>query len=135
MNTTPQLPPSNETSEQGLLGCCIYDQRNVSRAFDAGIRPEAFFNNPHRDLWHALRTMDAAGDFVDNVTLGQFLRGRNELEGIGGPVYINTCMEQAPVASNIDMHLRLVLEKWTLRRILQATEAAALSAMEKPLLQ
>ena len=131
MSQPPQLPPSNETSEQGLLGCCIYDQQNVSRAFDAGIRPEAFFNAPHRDLWHALRTMDAAGDFVDNVTLGQFLRGRNELEAIGGPVYINTCLEQAPVASNIDMHLRLVLEKWTLRRILKATEAAASASMEK----
>ena len=130
MNTAAALPPSNESSEQGLLGCCIYDQQNVSRAFDAGIRPEAFFNSPHRDLWHALRTMDAAGDTVDPITLRQHLQNINALEAIGGPGYVWICQEQAPVASNIDMHLRMVLEKWTLRRILQAANNAGEAAIK-----
>lgn len=129
-STIDQLPPNNLNSEQGLLGCCIFDGQNVAKAFDAGIKPEAFYDLRNRDIWHHLRMMDAASDHIDNVSLTQFSVQKGALDARAEAVYINTCMEQAPIASNIEYHVRLVREKWALRKILTAVTEAACAVFE-----
>lgn len=128
-NITP-LPPHNETSEKGLLGCCLFDGQNISKAFDFGIRPEAFYDLKNREIWHHLRVMEAAQHPIDLISFTQFLQQQGALTVIGGPVYLTECLEQAPVGSNIDYHLKLVMEKWSLRLILSAATIAASQAVE-----
>lgn len=127
---TDQLPPHNEASEMGLLGCCILDGANVSKSFDGGIRPEAFYLSAHRVLWRRLRQMDSDQNPIDLITLTQTLRASGELEEVGGAAYLNNCMEQGTIASHADYHIRNVLEAWRLRDVWTSAIKAAQDSVE-----
>ena len=124
MSTDP-LPPNNPTAEQGLLGCCIWDGRNVSRAYEAGIQPEAFFDLRNRELWRYLLEMDSTGDHISNVSLTQFSLQKGATDATSEALYVNGCMEQVTAPSNIAYHVRLVMEKWALRRVYVSVSSAA----------
>lgn len=124
MSSPDQLPPHSERSEMGLIGCCILDGRNIVAAFEAGIRDDSFYDLRCRTLWGYLRRMEADGDPVDPVCVDQFLIRNKKADEVGGLAFPFSCVEEAPVASNLGYHLKHVLELWTLRRALRASHQA-----------
>jgi AAA domain/DnaB-like helicase N terminal domain len=64
----PMLPPVALEAERAVLGTFIVEPQYVP-VYRARLRPEAFWKDSHRLLWHTLLRMDAAGQPIDTLTV------------------------------------------------------------------
>lgn len=61
-----ELPPSSRTSELGILGCCIVDNRLV-----AGLRDSWFYNVDAKRLYEVIARLASSGRPFDVVTVAE----------------------------------------------------------------
>ena len=122
-----RLPPQNIEAEQSVLGAILLDNAVLSRAIEI-LRPEDFYRGSHRRLFAAMLDMAEHDQAIDLITLRERLEQKNQLEEIGGAVYLASLVEQVPTAANIAYHARIVREKAMMRGLISAsTEIAAIS--------
>jgi replicative DNA helicase len=129
----PELPPHSIDAEGGVLGCILLDPKAVmpeviERLAQAG--PEVFYELRARTAYEALLALYDANTPITSVSLRQHLRDRHQLEACGGDAYLSPLPEGVPSASNITYYLNVLLEKWTLRRLLQICTGAVSAAYE-----
>ena len=82
-------------------------------------------------LERAMQGLRAEGSPVDLVTLAEELSRRGELDGVGGISYLMQLSEATPTAAYAEHYARIVAEKWTLRRLIQAAGEAMRLAYEE----
>jgi replicative DNA helicase len=117
--TTDQLPPYSTEAEQGVLGCILLDPKEsmpacIERLEDG---PMAFYELRHRAIYERMCEMHKADKPIDVITLQQALKDRNELEAVGGIVYLSSLNDATPSASNLDYYLPIIIEKHLLRKV------------------
>jgi replicative DNA helicase len=93
--------------------------------------PEAFYAEAHRKIYAAMQALRSQGRPVDLVTLSEELSRRNQLEEVGGAAYLLQLSEATPTAAYAEHYARIVAEKWTLRRLIQAAGEAMRLAYEE----
>jgi replicative DNA helicase len=93
--------------------------------------PEAFYAEAHRKIYAAMQALRSQGRPVDLVTLSEELSRRDQLEEVGGTAYLLQLSEATPTAAYAEHYARIVAEKWTLRRLIQAAGEAMRLAYEE----
>lgn len=68
---------------------------------------------------------------MDLVTLAEELSRKGELEDVGGVSYLVQLSEATPTAAYAEHYARIVAEKWTLRKLIQAAGEAMRLAYEE----
>jgi len=91
----------------------------------AVINPEDFYREAHGRIYQAMIDLDERGDPVDLVTVNELLRERGQLEGVGGPVFLAKLSEEVGFATNAAYYAKVVKEKASLRRLLDASQQIA----------
>jgi len=118
----PELPPHSIEAEQGVLGCCILEP---STAIDAAaeqigkFEDTAFYDLRHKMLWARLRSMWEQQIPINLLTLQSNLKDYQELEQVGGLVYLSNLGDSVPSASHLDYYVKIVCEKATLRHVIR----------------
>lgn len=121
-----RLPPFSLEAERGLLDCCLEDASEaegcVGRLAERLINvPDFFYDVRHQQLWGHIQTMHQAGQPIGPETLIVGLRLAEqqalvelvtELHGAG------------PTPLNFEFHYKTCMERWKLRRQLQACARA-----------
>jgi replicative DNA helicase len=87
--------------------------------------PDAFYREAHRRIFRAVERLGGARMVVDPTTLTEELRHSGELETIGGMAYIAELLDATPTAANVSYHARIVLDRWTQRRMIEAAGLVA----------
>ena len=122
-----RLPPQNIEAEQSVLGAVLLDNAVLARVIEI-LRPEDFYRGSHRRLFAAMLDMSELDQAIDLITLRERLEQKNQLEEIGGAVYLASLVDQVPSAANIAYHAKIVREKAMMRGLISAsTEIAAMS--------
>jgi replicative DNA helicase len=122
-----RLPPQNIEAEQSVLGSVLLDNAVLPRVIEI-LMPEDFYRGSHRRLFAAMIDMFEHDVSIDLITLRERLEQKNQLEEIGGAVYLASLVDQVPTAANIAYHARIVREKAMMRGLISAsTEIAAMS--------
>lgn len=80
-------------------------------------RGEVFYDLRHRAIFEIALEMYDKREPIDLITIGQKLRDLNQLEGVGGLVYLSALMDAVPSAANFAYYADIVREKWLLRRL------------------
>jgi replicative DNA helicase len=124
------IPPHNLEAEMSVLGSVLLDSEVLDR-MEGLLAPEAFYKEAHRKIWSAMRELRNRREPVDLVTLAEELRARNQLEEVGGVSYLVSLSENTPTAAYAEYYGRIVAEKWTLRRLIQAAGEAMRLAYEE----
>jgi replicative DNA helicase len=76
-------------------------------------------------VFRAMIDLSDRSEPVDLITLSDFLKGRGELEAVGGTAYLASLADFVPTAANISQYARIVREKSILRSLIStATEIA-----------
>lgn len=118
-----RLPPHSLEAEQGVLGCIMLSPKESLGVCleKAGSDAEMFYDLRHQALYEVLLTMydEKGGNGIDLITVQQRLKDINQLEGIGGLVYLSSLMDAVPSAANLTYYLDAVIEKSVLRKMLQ----------------
>ena len=83
----PRLPPQNLEAEQSVLGAILLDNTAMAKAMEI-IVDEDFYRTAHRKVYQGMLVLADRGEVIDQITLTECLKGRSELEAVGGAAYL-----------------------------------------------
>ncbi len=111
--------PWSAEAEQAVLGAMLIDGDAALRGAEL-LEDGAFYREPHRRLWRALRALVEQRMVVDYVTVRDELARRGELEAIGGVEYLDELVGSVPTAANLEYHAKILRDKAIQRRLIAA---------------
>ena len=120
--------PSNLEAEEIILGGCLIDPNAIERVLD--ILPEnAFYSGQHKLIYQAILALNVKGIPGDVMQVLSWLRDNNLLEKAGGQSKLAALLDVAVGAVNVDLHAKLIVDKWQRRQLIQiGQEIAAIGA-------
>ena len=113
-----RMPPQAVEVEQAVLGAMMIDQRAIGRGYEH-LDESCFYHAPHSQIFNAIVTLYERGEAVDQLTLSVELKRRNQLDGVGGVVYLAKLATEVATAANIDYHAKIVLDKALSRKLIE----------------
>jgi replicative DNA helicase len=118
--SAPQtLLPHDKEAEQGVLGAILHNNEALLQAAEI-VQPDSFFSPAHRELFKAMLELADRRDPIDEITLANYMRSHNQLEQVGGMVYIAELGDVVPLAANVEAYAEIVREKHQLRSLISA---------------
>jgi len=116
------LPPSSIDAERSVLGALLQNASVATLVFDL-LSPVDFYSVEHREIFDAMHALYAAGSPIDVMTVSHELSRRGTLEGAGGSSYLLQAVRYVPTTVNTRAYTEIVLEKSTLRRLINACQS------------
>jgi len=133
--TEPQrdkIPPQNIEAEQSVLGAILLDNEALHEAVEL-LTPDDFYRDTHRKIYQGMTELYTRNEPVDLITLNNYLKGRNELEEIGGVQYLSSLASSVPTSANVKYHSRIVREKALVRNLLHSVTDIAKNVYDNDL--
>ncbi|MGO2777165.1 replicative DNA helicase [Corynebacterium casei] len=112
-------PPSDKDAEQGVLGAMLLSPSSVIEVIDE-VDPEDFYYPAHHLIYSAMLDLYSDGTDIDPVIVSSRLDRQQNLERIGGAVYLHTLLATVPTAANARYYAEIVAEKALLRKLVDA---------------
>lgn len=110
------LPASIE-AERAVLGAILLQDSCLATAAEILI-PTDFYHPPHMVVFEAMHRISASNRRVDLVTLQDELTKSNQLEEVGGVVFLISLQEEIPAPGLIEQHAKIIKEKAVLRELI-----------------
>jgi len=118
--SSERVPPQAQEVEQSVLGAMLLEREAIGKAIEL-IDESCFYNPAHQKIFSAVTSLYDRGEPADLVTLTEELTKRKQLEQVGGRLYVISFVEGIATAANIEYHCRIVLEKATLRKLIETS--------------
>ncbi len=115
-----KVPPQAIDMEEAVLGAIMLEKEAVITILDI-LKPESFYKDSHRKIFKAISDLSAREFPVDLYTVTEELRAHNELESVGGPVYLSQLTSKVVSAANVDYHARIVAQKYIQRELIRVS--------------
>lgn len=122
------IPPQNLEAEQSVLGAVLSGKAGV----EIIPRPEFFYRDAHKIIASAILSLTANESVqkVDLISVTNWLNDNNKLDQIGGPVYLASLFDEAPIFFN-PKHKEIIEKKALLRRIIQVSGEVVAKAYQE----
>jgi replicative DNA helicase len=112
-------PPQALDAERAVLCAMLLDLDAIELAIEQlGDSGEAFFLERHRKIYRAIVRLFDDSQQPDLITLTDALSRVGELDAAGGIPYVSSIFEFASSTANVAQHVKLVMEKFRLRRLI-----------------
>jgi replicative DNA helicase len=115
-----KVPPQALDMEEAVLGAIMLEKDAVITILDI-LKPESFYKDAHRKIFKAVSDLSAREYPVDLYTVTEELKAHNELESVGGPVYLTQLTSKVVSAANVDYHARIVAQKYIQRELIRVS--------------
>src|SRR3712207_4652236 len=82
-----KVPPQAKDLEEAVLGAIMLEKG----AFDGVaeiLKPECFYVDAHQRIFRAMQSLSNKSQPIDILTVVEELRGKEDLDIIGGPYYV-----------------------------------------------
>lgn len=109
--------PSNIDAEKAVLGALLLNDEYISLVSEI-ITAEDFYSTPHKLIFQAIVDIAAQSKRIDILTLQDALSRQNQLETIGGVIYLLSLQEDIPAVGLIEQHATIIKEKAVLRNLI-----------------
>lgn len=126
-----RIPPHSVEAEQAVLGGVLLDSRRIDDVSEL-LLPEHFYMDSHRKIFTAILEMVNSKMPVDLLTLKATLEKHGTLEDVGGIDYISELSGKVPTAANAGTYAKLIREKATLRKVIEAGLDIVSEGFEEP---
>jgi len=112
--------PAHVEAERSVLAALLLNSELVSRVIEI-LLPDDFYSTAHKLIYRAIVNLDQQHKKADLVTLQDELIKKNQLEAIGGVVYLISLQEDIPAMGLIDQHAQIIKEKSVLRQLITSS--------------
>lgn len=109
--------PASTDAEKAVLGTLLLNDEYLASVSEI-LTAHDFFSAQHKLIYQAIIDIAAAYKRIDLLTLQDELTKRNQLEQVGGIVYLVSLQEDIPAIGLIEQHARIVKEKSVLRDLI-----------------
>lgn len=120
-------PPYSLPAEQGALGSMLIDNACVDDVL-AEIKAADFYRDSHAVIFRAIETLHQAGEPIDVLTLEESLRGRRELDRVGGTDAIYELVHSVPSAATAQYCAQIVKQHSIRRDVIQLCQEGLTAA-------
>ncbi|NLI16041.1 MAG: replicative DNA helicase, partial [candidate division Zixibacteria bacterium] len=117
-----KIPPQAIEAEQAVLGAMLLSKDAIDAAVEL-LNQNYFYRPAHRKIYRAIIDLYDKNEPADIVTVAEELNSRGQLEDIGGRSYLAGLTESTPGIANVSHYAKIVLEKATLNRLIEATNS------------
>jgi replicative DNA helicase len=124
-----RMPPQDVEAERAVLGSILLSNEAVYTSIEL-LAAEDFYRPAHRVIYKAMLDLTTRSEPVDVITLQAILKGRDELDPVGGPGAIAALAEEVPTAANVKHYAEIVRNKATLRKLIEAATEIVHDAFE-----
>ncbi|GAC1393434.1 MAG: replicative DNA helicase [Ktedonobacteraceae bacterium] len=125
-----KLLPQNIEAESGVLGSIIIDPEAIVQVADF-LLAEDFYRDAHRTIYEVIIQLYEQQQPADFITICDELESRGKLEGVGGPSYVTSLINQVPTSGNVEYYGRIVERTAILRRLIHAAGEIAATAYQE----
>src|SRR5512137_561255 len=115
-----KVPPQAIDMEEAVLGAIMLEKEAVITILDI-LKPESFYKDAHQKIFKAISDLSLREFPVDLYTVTEELRAHDELESVGGPVYLTQLTSKVVSAANVDYHARIVAQKYIQRELIRVS--------------
>src|SRR5512136_1140747 len=115
-----KVPPQAVDMEEAVLGAIMLEKEAVITILDI-LKPESFYKDAHQKIFKAVSDLASREFPVDLYTVTEELRAHNELDSVGGPVYLTQLTAKVVSAANVDYHARIVAQKYIQRELIRVS--------------
>jgi replicative DNA helicase len=122
-------PPAVPEIEASVLGAMMIEKQAVPKALEM-LSSGSFYLKSHQLIFEAMISLFEAGEPIDTVTLYEELKKRDQIDEVGGAVYLSKLSQNIPSAANIEFHAKIILEKQILRGLISSAHEIARTAYE-----
>lgn len=123
------MPPQAVEIEQAVLGAMLIDQRAIEQARDILVAGN-FYHAAHGLIFAAMLHLYDTRVAVDQLTLAEELRRRDQLDQVGGVVYLAKIAAEVATWANVSYHAKIVLTKARMRRLIEVSSTITREAYE-----
>lgn len=109
--------PNNEEAEKSLLGSVFWSYAALQKACEE-VYKEMFYQPKNGMIFEAIKELYDKRQPVDINTLTAELVAKKILNEVGGVEYLSELIESVATGANIEYYINLVVEKFTLRRMI-----------------
>lgn len=114
-----KVPPHSIEAEQSVLGGLMLDSRSLDQIADR-LHENDFYRHDHGLIYRVMGRLAEQSKPIDVLTVSEALREINELEQVGGEVYLFELANNTPSAANISAYADIVRERSVLRKLIAA---------------
>lgn len=123
------MKPENIEAEKALLGSVFWSYEALQKACEE-VDKEVFSDNKNAKIFEIIKELYDNKKPFNITTLTTELIAKKRLIEVGGVEYLNELVESVATGANIEYYIDLVLEKYTLRRIIEESEAIIKNAKD-----
>jgi replicative DNA helicase len=117
-------PPQSTDIEASMLGSLLIDGDSFIKIADQ-IRAEDFFDDKHRMIFMAMRSLYDKRSPIDILTMSEQLKNDSRLDIIGGASFLTELTNTVPTAAHLEQYAEIVAEKAIRRRLISASQDIA----------
>ena len=119
-----RVPPHDLDAEAAVLSAIMIDSMALDRVLEF-LKPEHYYSEAHRRIYEACIELRQAGQPVDIVQVGTYLKNRERIQQIGGMAYLTEILNCAPAVANIAAYGKTIHEKWRVRQLIATCQRVA----------
>ncbi len=112
--------PQNLEAEQSVLGSMLIDKTAIAQAAEV-LNAEDFYRDSHKVIFSAIKELYQKDTPIDMITLIDYLRSTEKLDGAGGITYITEISSSVPSTANLYSYIKIVEDKSILRKLIRSS--------------
>jgi replicative DNA helicase len=112
-----RVPPHNLDAEGAVLSAAILASNCLDEVAST-LRPIDFFSDANATIYAVILELYTAGRPIDTVAITDVLRGRQQLDGVGGPSYLARIVDETPAVAHVGEHARIIVDRAVQREML-----------------
>ena len=113
-------PPEAHELEEAILGALMLEKDAYSIVSDI-LKPQSFYEPAHQMIYQAIQNLAISQRPVDMLTVQEQLKKEDNLEKIGGMVYIAQLTNKVASSAHLEYHARIVAQKYLARELIHFT--------------
>jgi replicative DNA helicase len=113
-----KIPPQAIEVEEAVLGALMLEKSTYILVADI-LKADSFYKEEHQKIFKVIQDLVANEKPVDLLMVTQELKNRQELDEVGGPVYITQLTSRVASAAHIDFHARIIAQKYIQRELIR----------------
>ena len=115
-----KIPPQALDLEEAVLGAIMVEKDAVISILDV-IKAESFYKETHQTIFKTIIDLSTRLEPIDLLTVSEELRRRNQLEEVGGPVYLAQLTSKIGSAAHLEFHAKIIAQKYIQRELIRVS--------------
>lgn len=110
--------PHNIEAEKALIGSAFWSYNSLQKVCEE-VTKEVFYLDSHSRIFEVIQKLYEEKKPIDATTVTSEIINKGYLAQIGGVEYLNNVINSVATGANVSYYIDIVLEKYTLRRMIE----------------